>query len=68
VADGSGNARTIRTLGDEGTERSEAHKVHNHPSHVAEPSAAVELITQRLRDALSLVDVRVLDHLIVAGK
>jgi len=34
---------------------------------VAEPSAADELITQRLRDALSLVDVHVLDHLIVAG-
>jgi DNA repair protein RadC len=41
--------------------------VHNHPSAVAEPSAADEMITQRLRDALSLVDVRVLDHLIVAG-
>ncbi len=38
---------------------------HNHPSGVAEPSQADELITQRLRDALSLVDVRVLDHLIV---
>jgi DNA repair protein RadC len=41
--------------------------VHNHPSMVAEPSAADEMITQRLRDALELVDVRVLDHLIVAG-
>ena len=41
--------------------------VHNHPSKVGEPSAADELITQRLRDALNLVDVRVLDHLIVAG-
>ena len=41
--------------------------VHNHPSKIGEPSAADELITQRLRDALSLVDVRVLDHLIVAG-
>lgn len=38
---------------------------HNHPSGVAEPSQADELITQRLRDALALVDVRVLDHLIV---
>jgi len=38
---------------------------HNHPSGVAEPSHADELITQRLRDALALVDVRVLDHLIV---
>jgi DNA repair protein RadC len=34
---------------------------------VAEPSQADELITQRLRDALALVDVRVLDHLIVGG-
>jgi DNA repair protein RadC len=40
---------------------------HPHPSGVAEPSQADELITQRLKDALSLIDVRVLDHLIVAG-
>jgi DNA repair protein RadC len=40
---------------------------HNHPSGVAEPSQADELITQRLRDALALVDVRVLDHLIIGG-
>jgi DNA repair protein RadC len=40
---------------------------HPHPSGVAEPSQADELITQRLRDALSLVDVRVLDHVIIAG-
>jgi DNA repair protein RadC len=40
---------------------------HNHPSGVAEPSQADELITQRLRDALALVDIRMLDHLIVAG-
>ncbi|OBS08291.1 RadC family protein [Acidihalobacter prosperus] len=38
---------------------------HNHPSGVAEPSAADEAITRRLRDALALVDVRVLDHLVV---
>jgi DNA repair protein RadC len=38
---------------------------HNHPSGVALPSQADELITQRLRDALALIDVRVLDHLIV---
>jgi DNA repair protein RadC len=41
--------------------------VHNHPSGVAEPSQADELITRRLRDAMALVDIRVLDHLIVAG-
>ena len=38
-----------------------------HPSGVAEPSPADELITRRLKDALRLVDIRVLDHLIVAG-
>ena len=41
--------------------------VHPHPSGVAEPSQADELITRRLRETLQLVDVRVLDHLIVAG-
>jgi len=40
---------------------------HNHPSGIAEASRADELVTQRLRDALALVDIRVLDHLIVAG-
>ncbi|MCB1560723.1 MAG: DNA repair protein RadC [Xanthomonadales bacterium] len=38
---------------------------HNHPSGVAEPSAADRAITARLRDALALVDVRVLDHFVV---
>ncbi len=41
---------------------------HNHPSGVAEPSQADELITQRLKEALALIDVRVLDHLIVGGE
>jgi DNA repair protein RadC len=41
--------------------------VHNHPSGVAEPSRADEALTQTLKNALSLVDVRVIDHLIVAG-
>jgi DNA repair protein RadC len=41
---------------------------HNHPSGVAEPSQADRQITQRLRDALSLVDVRVLDHIIVGDE
>jgi DNA repair protein RadC len=36
---------------------------HNHPSGVAEPSRADEFLTQNLRAALGLVDVRVLDHL-----
>jgi DNA repair protein RadC len=48
-----------------GTERSRAHNFHNHPSGVAEPSVADEMITQRLRETLSLLDVRVLDHLII---
>ena len=38
---------------------------HNHPSGVAEPSHADRAITVRLRDALALVDVRVLDHFVV---
>ncbi len=40
---------------------------HNHPSGVAEPSRADELLTASLKQALALVDVRVLDHLVVAG-
>jgi len=39
---------------------------HNHPSGVAEPSQADELVTRRLREALQPVDIRVLDHMIVA--
>ena len=39
---------------------------HDHPSGLTEPSAADELITRRLKEALALIDVRVLDHLIVA--
>jgi DNA repair protein RadC len=38
---------------------------HNHPSGIAEPSQADELITQRVKDALALVDIRLLDHIIV---
>lgn len=39
--------------------------VHNHPSGDPEPSRADVAITQRLRDALSLVDIRTLDHVVV---
>ena len=39
--------------------------VHNHPSGVAEPSQADIRITERLKQALALIDVRVLDHVIV---
>jgi DNA repair protein RadC len=40
---------------------------HNHPSGVAQPSQADELLTRNLKDALALVEVKVLDHFIVAG-
>ncbi|MDP4028656.1 MAG: DNA repair protein RadC [Gallionella sp.] len=40
---------------------------HNHPSGVTEPSQADQLLTTALKQALGLVDVRVLDHFVVAG-
>lgn len=40
---------------------------HNHPSGVPEPSAADRHITTRLTESLTLIDVRILDHLVVAG-
>lgn len=40
---------------------------HNHPSGAAEPSRADEALTQTLKAALCLVDVRVLDHIVIAG-
>ncbi|MFK4708077.1 DNA repair protein RadC [Roseateles asaccharophilus] len=40
---------------------------HNHPSGHAEPSRADELLTKQLSDALALVDVRVVDHLVVGA-
>lgn len=40
---------------------------HNHPSGVADPSAADRAVTSRLKQALALVDIRLLDHVIVAG-
>lgn len=40
---------------------------HNHPSGIAEPSRSDELLTQALKTALALVDVRVLDHIVIAG-
>ena len=40
---------------------------HNHPSGETEPSRADELLTQNLKSALSMVDVRVIDHFVVAG-
>ncbi|UCV16241.1 RadC family protein [Quatrionicoccus australiensis] len=40
---------------------------HNHPSGIAEPSRADEMLTRSLKEALAMVDVRLLDHFIVAG-
>lgn len=40
---------------------------HNHPSGICEPSQADKRITERLVEALRLIDVRVLDHIIIAG-
>lgn len=40
---------------------------HNHPSGCTEPSAADRAVTARLKQALALVDVRILDHIIVGG-
>lgn len=41
---------------------------HNHPSGAAQPSQADELLTRNLKEALALVEVKVLDHFIVAGR
>ena len=40
---------------------------HNHPSGVAEPSRADELLTRTLKQALALVEIKALDHFVVAG-
>lgn len=41
--------------------------VHNHPSGCVDPSQADRVLTTRIRDALSLVDVRLIDHFVVGG-
>ena len=41
--------------------------VHNHPSGVSEPSRADESLTRQLKAALAMVDVKVLDHFVIAG-
>ena len=41
---------------------------HNHPSGVAEPSQADEVLTARLQEALALIDVRVLDHIVIGDR
>lgn len=40
---------------------------HNHPSGIAEPSRADEILTLRLKEALALIDVQVLDHIVIGG-
>ena len=41
---------------------------HNHPSGLAEPSEADKFITQRLKQALGLLDIRVLDHFVIGAE
>lgn len=41
---------------------------HNHPSHLCEPSSADEVLTGSLKSALAMVDIKLLDHFIVAGR
>ncbi|MEE8495356.1 MAG: JAB domain-containing protein, partial [Xanthomonadales bacterium] len=38
---------------------------HNHPSGISEPSLADQAITRRLKDALALLDIRLLDHFVI---
>jgi len=40
---------------------------HNHPSQIAEPSRADQLITEKLQEALALLDIRLLDHVVIGG-
>jgi DNA repair protein RadC len=65
VAVTAGNTAPIRALAGPGTERLRAHNAHNHPSGVAEPSHADQVLTEALQRALALVDVKVLDHFVI---
>ena len=47
------------------TEQSGTHKIHNHPSGIAEPSSADIMMTGRIKRALALIEIRLVDHLIV---
>ena len=60
-------AKKSKHRADTVTKRSRTQNAHNHPSGVAEPSRADELLTQALKQALALVDIRTLDHFVVAG-
>jgi DNA repair protein RadC len=55
-----------RSRGESGIRRG-GHSGYPHPSGIAEPSQANEQITRRLKDALGLVAIGILDHIIVAG-
>ena len=55
--DGNGRRKTMRII-----------FAHNHPSGIAEPSQADIHITERLKKALALVDIRVLDHVIIGDE
>jgi DNA repair protein RadC len=50
-----------------GTKRSGAHNSHNHPSGQITPSQADELITSRLKAALELIEVRLIDHIVTGS-
>ena len=65
VADTNVKPNNINGLGKPATERSGAHNGHNHPSGSSEPSAADRAVTLRLRDALAMVEIRLLDHFVV---
>jgi DNA repair protein RadC len=54
-----------RALRQPATKLTEPHNAHNHPSGLAEPSQADQLLTETLKRALDLVDVKVLDHFVV---
>jgi DNA repair protein RadC len=61
------NSLTIKDLCGHDTELAGAHNAHNHPSGVAEPSRSDEALTQALKQALALVDVKTLDHFVVGS-
>jgi DNA repair protein RadC len=62
-----GSARRLALKPDRATERSEAHNAHNHPSNNPQPSQADELITTRIKAALEILDLRLLDHIVVSA-
>ena len=55
----------IKAINDLKKEKNAVILAHNHPSGISEPSESDISITKRLKKALSLIDVRVLDHLVI---